>query len=865
MTMFRSKVGVNTATLSGATSLLDNDYAIQRLNPNGTTRTVTVVPQGRGRAFLIQNTGTVAGINLSVVDKDAATVGTIGPGEWAFVVGTGTGLNIIPAGTTAGGSTLDVKGSVRAATVGSNITVAGSAPSTLDGVTLVANDRILVKDQSAGAENGIYYVSTLGSGANGTWTRATDADSSSEVTTGMLVHVSEGTVNADRWYTLTTNDTITLGTTALVFTLLPMLTTTESVTYQVSGSSGSNLTLTLDAVNAGGGEGRTVLAADDQVNIDDGTMNLQFDAGVVTETGMVSLDITPSGAITMKSGTAGIYGDDTGWWDFNGSGAVSETGMTTFSLTPSSTVTITGGGAVLVDTLDVTAGGATAGTASVTIESGARTKNDADAGVPTSGAVVVRSGTTAQTTSAATGGASGNASLGSGDTDVTIAAGTGGASGNVSVRSGNTDISAAVAATGGATGAATFGSGNALSTGAGATSGASGAVILSSGTSADANTGSVTVETGAPAATGTSGNLSMRTGNPSGAGTSGNIDISTGATTGGTRGTVSVTGSTISVTNTTGNLTLDNQATTGATNFDTGTNTSATKVAIRSDAGTEHFAVQGDGGTKFSTATGITAFASGGQASATQLAALFNEITTCATAGDSVKLPAAVAGATVTVKNSGVTAADVFPGSSDSINTLAADAAIRLPSGCTMTFHAVDATVWEVTSRTALDLVSVAAGTSHTGSTDEAVLASRTIQANRLTAGTTCRVAWGARVTADNAGTTLTGRLRLGGTTLTGTELCVTGAVDTSSGHYFSGWFEFVSRATPGAAVAITGIGQTMIGAIGASGAAPVQQALAPTNFATNAALLLEVTADWSAADANAVQVEYFTVSFPNG
>lgn len=609
----------------------------------------------------------------------------------------------------------------------------------------------------------------------------------------------------------------------------------------------------------------TVNAGVGALTLSNSTASLVLTAGALTETALASVDITPSGAITMKSGTAGIYGDDTGWWDFNGSGAVSETGMTTFSLTPSSTVTITGGGAVLVDTLDVTAGGATAGTASVTIESGARTKNDADAGVPTSGAVVVRSGTTAQTTSAATGGASGNASLGSGDTDVTIAAGTGGASGNVSVRSGNTDISAAVAATGGATGAATFGSGNALSTGAGATSGASGAVILSSGTSADANTGSVTVETGAPAATGTSGNLSMRTGNPSGAGTSGNIDISTGATTGGTRGTVSVTGSTISVTNTTGNLTLDNQATTGATNFDTGTNTSATKVAIRSDAGTEHFAVQGDGGTKFSTATGITAFASGGQASATQLAALFNEITTCATAGDSVKLPAAVAGATVTVKNSGVTAADVFPGSSDSINTLAADAAIRLPSGCTMTFHAVDSTVWEVTSRTALDLVSVAAGTSHTGSTDEAVLASRTIQANRLTAGTTCRVAWGARVTADNAGTTLTGRLRLGGTTLTGTELCVTGAVDTSSGHYFSGWFEFVSRATPGAAVAITGIGQTMIGAIGASGAAPVQQALAPTNFATNAALLLEVTGDWSAADANAVQMEYFTVSFPNG
>src|SRR5687767_11683626 len=68
--------------------------------------------------------------------------------------------------------------------------------------------------------------------------------------------------------------------------------------------------------------------------------------------------------------------------------------------------------------------------------------------------------------------------------------------------------------------------------------------------------------------------------------------------------------------------------------------------------------------------TGITAFAGGGQASATALTTSVNNVTVCATAGDSVKLPAAATGLTVTVKNSGATALDIFPASSDSIDAL---------------------------------------------------------------------------------------------------------------------------------------------------------------------------------------------------
>lgn len=200
------------------------------------------------------------------------------------------------------------------------------------------------------------------------------------------------------------------------------------------------------------------------------------------------------------------------------------------------------GSAITMTGTAVTAGGATAATLPLSIATGARTKNDNNAGVPTSGAVTIASGATAQTTAAATGGASGAVSVKSGATDVTVASGTGGASGALTVRTGDTDISAAVAATGGATGAASFGSGAALSTGAGATSGASGAVTLSSGASADANTGSVTIGSGIPAATGTSGNVAISTGAPTGAGTSGNISLTIGTTSGGTTGTIQLAG-----------------------------------------------------------------------------------------------------------------------------------------------------------------------------------------------------------------------------------------------------------------------------------------------------------------------------------
>lgn len=87
-----------------------------------------------------------------------------------------------------------------------NITLSGLQ--TIDGVALAADDRVLVKDQTTGAQNGIYAASTS------TWQRALDWDGQFDVKTGTLVWVTDGTANAGMWR-VTTTGSISVGTTSV--------------------------------------------------------------------------------------------------------------------------------------------------------------------------------------------------------------------------------------------------------------------------------------------------------------------------------------------------------------------------------------------------------------------------------------------------------------------------------------------------------------------------------------------------------------------------------------------------------------------------------------------------------------------------
>lgn len=100
------------------------------------------------------------------------------------------------------------KDAARVATT-ANITLSGLL--TIDGITLVAWDRVLVKNQTTASANGIYVA------ASGAWSRSTDADANAEVLSGMTLNVNEGTTQQNSQWTLSTDGTIVVGTTALTF------------------------------------------------------------------------------------------------------------------------------------------------------------------------------------------------------------------------------------------------------------------------------------------------------------------------------------------------------------------------------------------------------------------------------------------------------------------------------------------------------------------------------------------------------------------------------------------------------------------------------------------------------------------------
>lgn len=135
-------------------------------------------------------------------------------------------------------SGLDVKASVRVATT-ANITLSGAQ--TIDGVVVSAGDRVLVKNQTAGSQNGIYDV------AVSSWSRSTDSDTSGEFNSGAFTFVEEGTVNGGRGYVMTTANPVTLGTTSLTFT---MFSSSGAITAGTNLSfSGTTLNVNVDATS----------------------------------------------------------------------------------------------------------------------------------------------------------------------------------------------------------------------------------------------------------------------------------------------------------------------------------------------------------------------------------------------------------------------------------------------------------------------------------------------------------------------------------------------------------------------------------------------------------------------------------------
>ena len=200
-------LGAATTDIAGLTSLVVDSITI-----NGAT--VSTTASNTDIVFSPHGTGTVT-VPSGYEDRAGFTTQSLA--NKAYVDQVAQGLDAKPSTRVATTANLTATYSNGTAGVGATLTNSGSqAAFAVDGVTPSQNDRVLVKDQTTAAQNGIYILSTVGSGsANWVLTRATPEDQPAELSGGSFVFVEEGTANGDNGYVFTHTGAPTFGTTAL--------------------------------------------------------------------------------------------------------------------------------------------------------------------------------------------------------------------------------------------------------------------------------------------------------------------------------------------------------------------------------------------------------------------------------------------------------------------------------------------------------------------------------------------------------------------------------------------------------------------------------------------------------------------------
>ena len=231
-------IGVDKVTASHIAPLTITDAEVAVANKDGAIGTASLRTLGTGALqALAGNTR---------LDQIAAPTTSVGLNNQK-IVGLGTPTADTDAATKLyvdnAALGLDAKASVKAATT-TNIALSGAQ--TVDGVSLVTNDRCLVKDQSTASANGIYDVKA------GAWTRSTDMDTWAEVPSA-FVFVEQGTTQADSGWVATADQGGTLGSTNITWT-------------QFSGAgqitAGAGLTKTGNTLDVGGTTNRITVATD---------------------------------------------------------------------------------------------------------------------------------------------------------------------------------------------------------------------------------------------------------------------------------------------------------------------------------------------------------------------------------------------------------------------------------------------------------------------------------------------------------------------------------------------------------------------------------------------------------------------------
>lgn len=269
---------VTNAQLAG--SISNDKLAGSIANAKLANSSITIGSDEQALGTTITDLNGITSLDVDNMTLDANTISTTDSNGDLVLSPNGTGSVTVPSGYEARSgfgsdslvnktyvdsvaNGLDVKASVRVATTANlagtynngagTITASSNGAISVDGVSLVVNDRILVKDQSTAAQNGFYKVTTVGSGSAAfVLTRTPDADAASELTAGAFTFTEEGSANADNGYVLSTNGAITLGTTGITF---------EQFSGAGQISAGNGLTKTGNTIDAVGTADKITVSA----------------------------------------------------------------------------------------------------------------------------------------------------------------------------------------------------------------------------------------------------------------------------------------------------------------------------------------------------------------------------------------------------------------------------------------------------------------------------------------------------------------------------------------------------------------------------------------------------------------------------
>jgi len=288
---------INAGTIDGATinggtigaSTAVTELQVDNININGNSITATnsngnlsLSPDGIGTIDV--NSAKITSLGTPTAGTDAATksyVDTIAA----------AGIHYHDPVRVESPSNLNATYDNGTAGVGATLTNAGTQVAIqIDGVPLSLNDRVLVYTQTNAAHNGIYYVSTVGSGAsNWVLTRTTDTDSygasdPDALGQGDAFFVKEGSTGAGELYVMNTEGAITFGTTNITFTQIA-----ETAVY--SAASGGALTLTGTEFSA---------------NVDDSTIEISSNSLQVKDAGITSTQLASNAVTTVKITDANV-------------------------------------------------------------------------------------------------------------------------------------------------------------------------------------------------------------------------------------------------------------------------------------------------------------------------------------------------------------------------------------------------------------------------------------------------------------------------------------------------------------------------------------------------------------------------------